>query len=151
MKEKTALAAVGRRQTLTVEDVMTPNPVTLGPGDTIGEAEEVMNEEGFRQIPIVNQKELVGIITDRDIRSFLSGRLFGVPEDREVAMNTKIAAVMTTKPVAVAPEDELSETVELLIESKIGGIPVVDEDEGLVGIVTYVDVLKKFLDRLEES
>jgi acetoin utilization protein AcuB len=125
--------------------------VTLAPGDTIAEAEEIMNEEGFRQIPVVNNKELVGIITDRDIRSFLSGRLFGVPEDREVAMNTKIASVMTTKPVSVAPEDDLSDAVELLIEGKIGGIPVVDEDDGLVGIVTYVDVLKKFLDRLEES
>lgn len=140
-----------QRQILRVEDVMTPNPATLGPDDTIAEAEEIMNEEGFRQIPIVNKKGLVGIITDRDIRSFLSGRLFGVPEDREVAMNTRIAAVMTTKPVAVAPDDDLSEAIELLIESKIGGIPVVDEDEGLVGIVTYVDVLKKFLERLEES
>jgi acetoin utilization protein AcuB len=140
-----------QRQILRVEEVMTPNPVTLAPGDTIAEAEEIMNEEGFRQIPVVNNKELVGIITDRDIRSFLSGRLFGVPEDREVAMNTKIASVMTTKPVSVAPEDDLSDAVELLIEGKIGGIPVVDEDDGLVGIVTYVDVLKKFLDRLEES
>jgi CBS domain-containing protein len=134
-----------------VEDVMTANPATLGPGDTIAAAEEIMNEEGFRQIPVVNKKELVGIITDRDIRSFLSGRLFGVPEDREVAMNTKIAAVMTTKPVFVAPDDDLADAVELLIEGKIGGIPVVDEDEGLVGIVTYVDVLRKFLDGLEES
>jgi CBS domain-containing membrane protein len=140
-----------RRPILRVEDVMTPNPATLGPDDTIAEAEEIMNEEGFRQIPLVNKKGLGGIITDRDIRSFLSGRLFGVPEDREVAMNTMIAAVMTTKPVAVAPDDDLSEAVELLIEGKIGGIPVVDEDEGLVGIVTYVDVLRKFLERLEES
>jgi acetoin utilization protein AcuB len=140
-----------RRQILRVEDVMTPNPATLGPGDTIAAAEEIMNEEGFRQIPIVSKKEIVGIVTDRDIRSFLSGRLFGVPEDREVAMNTKIATVMTTKPVSVAPDDDLSEAVELLIEGKIGGIPVVDADEGLVGIVTYVDVLRKFLDRLEES
>lgn len=140
-----------QRQVLRVEDVMTANPVTLGPGDTIAAAEEIMNEEGFRQIPVVNKKELVGIITDRDIRSFLSGRLFGVPEDREVAMNTKIAAVMTTKPVFVAPDDDLADAVELLIEGKIGGIPVVDEDEGLVGIVTYVDVLRKFLDGLEES
>lgn len=140
-----------QRQVLRVEDVMTANPATLGPGDTIAAAEEIMNEEGFRQIPVVNKKELVGIITDRDIRSFLSGRLFGVPEDREVAMNTKIAAVMTTKPVFVAPDDDLADAVELLIEGKIGGIPVVDEDEGLVGIVTYVDVLRKFLDGLEES
>ena len=57
---------------------------------------------------------------------------------------------MTTDPVTVSPDDDLAEAVELLIEQKIGGIPVVDEAEGLVGIVTYVDVLRCFLNRLRE-
>lgn len=150
MKEK-SVAAPLKRKTLTVEDVMTANPVTLDAGDTIAEAEEIMNEQGFRQIPVVSKKELVGIITDRDIRSFLGGRLFGAPEEREIAMNTGVAAVMTTKPVSVEPEDDLSEVIEMLIEGKVGGIPVVDEEQSLVGIVTYVDVLRRFLDLLEES
>ncbi len=150
MKQKNA-AAPSRRQSLTVEDVMTPNPVTLGPGDTIAEADDIMDEHGFRQIPVVSKKELVGIISDRDIRSFLSGRQFGAPDERERAMNTKIAAVMTTKPVSVELEDDLAEAIELLIEGKVGGIPVVDEEQSLVGIVTYVDVLRRFLDLLEES
>jgi CBS domain-containing protein len=150
MKEKSA--AIARKgRTLTVEDVMTANPVTLGPGDTIAEAEEIMIEQGFRQIPVVSKKELIGIITDRDIRSFLGGRLFGAPEEREIAMNTGVAAVMTTKPVSVEPEDDLTEVIELLIDRKVGGIPVVDEEQSLVGIVTYVDVLRRFLDLLEES
>jgi acetoin utilization protein AcuB len=138
-----------QRQILRVEDVMTPSPVTLDTGATIGEAEEIMNERGFRQVPVVDQKELVGIITDRDIRSFLSGRIFGAPEEREIAMNTKIDRVMTTAPVSLAPSDELTDAIELLIEQKIGGIPVIDEDGELVGIVTYVDVLSCFLDLLE--
>jgi CBS domain-containing protein len=53
--------------------------------------------------------------------------------------------------VTLAPDDELHEAVELLIEEKIGGVPVVDEAEGLVGIITYVDVLRCFLNRLEEE
>jgi CBS domain-containing protein len=150
MKEKNA-AVSKTRQTLKVEDVMTANPVTLDAGDTIAEAEEIMNEQGFRQIPVVSKQELVGIITDRDIRSFLGGRLFGAPEEREVAMNTRVGAVMTTKPVSVELEDNLPEVIELLIEGKVGGIPVVNEEQSLVGIVTYVDVLRKFLDLLEES
>ena len=130
---------------------MTSNPVTLEPSNTIGEAEEIMNEQSIRQLPIVSKRELLGIITDRDIRSFLSGRLFGAPEERDVAMNTKIAAVMTTKPVSVAPDDDLSDAIELLIEGKIGGIPVVDDEEGIVGIVTYVDLLRCFLNLLVEE
>lgn len=134
-----------------VEDIMTRDAITLNPGDTIGQADEIMNEYRIRQIPIVDRKELLGIITDRDIRSFLSGRLFSNPEERERTLNTKVASVMTTKPISLSPEDDLRDAVELLIEEKIGGVPVVDKEEGVVGIVTYVDVLRSYLDRLEED
>lgn len=137
--------------TMKVADVMTVNPLTLRPDDTIGQAEEIMNEQRIRQLPIVAGTELVGIVTDRDIRSFLSGRLFTTPEEREHALNVKVASVMTTKPISLFADDELRDAVELLIEEKIGGIPVVDEDEGLVGIVTYVDALRCFLARLDEE
>lgn len=132
-----------------VADVMTENPSTVEPNDTIGQADEIMNQEDIRQLPVVEGTELVGIITDRDIRSFLSGRLFGTPEEREKAMNTKVASVMTSKPVSLSPDDELRDALELLIEEKVGGIPVVDEGERLVGIITYVDMLRHFLERLQ--
>lgn len=58
---------------------------------------------------------------------------------------------MTTEPLTLSPDDDLQEAVELLIDEKIGGIPVVDEVEGLMGIVTYLDVLRCFLNRLQED
>jgi CBS domain-containing protein len=58
---------------------------------------------------------------------------------------------MTTEPLTVSPEDDLEEVVELLIEEKVGGIPVVDKSAGLVGIVTYMDVLQCFWNRLQED
>ncbi|MBI4522317.1 MAG: CBS domain-containing protein [Deltaproteobacteria bacterium] len=131
-----------------VTEVMTENPTSVQPTDAIWQAEELMDQRGFRQLPVLQGTELVGIITDRDIRSFLSGRLFGTPEEREKAMNTKVSAVMTTKPITLSPDDDLRDAVEVLIDEKIGAIPVVDEDEGLVGIVSYVDVLRAFLERL---
>jgi acetoin utilization protein AcuB len=121
------------------------------PLETIGQADELMTGQKIRQLPVVNDNELVGIITDRDIRSFLSGSLLSTPEAREKALNVKVRDVMTTEPLTVAPDDELQEAVELLVEEKIGGIPVVDDTEGLVGIVTYVDVLRCFLNRLQEE
>ncbi|MEE9549685.1 MAG: CBS domain-containing protein, partial [Candidatus Binatia bacterium] len=72
-------------------------------------------------------------------------------EDQERAGITKVAAVMTDKPIFLSPDDDLRDAVELLIEQKVGGIPVVDEEEGLVGIVTYMDLLQCFLERLEET
>jgi CBS domain-containing protein len=58
---------------------------------------------------------------------------------------------MTTEPLTLSPDDELQDALELLIEQKVGGIPVLDEAEGLVGIVTYVDLLRCFLNRLQEE
>ncbi|MET0502189.1 MAG: CBS domain-containing protein [Candidatus Binatia bacterium] len=134
-----------------VADVMTKDPLTVTSSETIGQADELMNCNKIRQLPVVEAKELVGIVTDRDIRSFLSGSLLENPVARERALDTKVEEVMTTEPITLAADDDLQEAVELLIEQKVGGIPVVDDVEGLVGIVTYVDVLRCFLNRLQED
>jgi acetoin utilization protein AcuB len=99
----------------------------------------------------VEGKALVGIVTDRDIRSFLGGRIFGSPEEREIAMSAKVGSVMSGELITVAPDDDLREVVELLIEEKVGGIPVVDGDGGLVGIITHIDVLRYFLTQMIEE
>ena len=144
-------APIGRYNWMKVVDIMTKDPLTVTPMETIGQADELMNTNNIRQIPVVEATELVGIITDRDVRAFLSGSLLENPAAREKALNTTISEVMTTEPITVSPEDDLEEAVELLIEEKFGGIPVVDKSAGLVGIVTYVDVLRCFLNRLQED
>jgi CBS domain-containing protein len=108
-----------------------------------------MDEHKIRQLPVVEGTELLGIITDRDIRSFLGGHLLSALEEREKAMEAQVGAVMTTKPITLSPDDGLEEAIELLIEEKVGGIPVVDDEEGLVGILTHIDVLRCFLERIE--
>jgi CBS domain-containing protein len=66
-------------------------------------------------------------------------------------LKTPVHDIMTTEPLYLAPDDDLQEALEMLIEQKFGAIPVVDEAEGLVGIVSYVDVLRCFLTRLQEE
>ena len=142
---------VGTYNRLKVVDVMTKNPLTVFTSETVGQVDEMMSEHKIRQLPVVNCGELVGIVTDRDIRSFLSGWRTESQEEREEALSTKVRDIMTTGPITLSPDDGLQEAVELLIDEKIGGIPVVDEVEGLVGIVTYVDALRCFLNRLQED
>jgi len=142
---------VGTYNRLKVVDVMTKNPLTVIASETVGQVDEMMSEHKIRQLPVVNCGELVGIVTDRDIRSFLSGWRTESQEEREKALSTKVRDIMTTGPITLSPDDSLQEAVELLIDEKIGGIPVVDEVEGLVGIVTYVDALRCFLNRLQEE
>jgi len=137
---------------LKVSDVMTENPLTVEPSDTLEQVEDLMEEHRIRQLPVVEDKELVGIITDRDVRPFLRDRYLGRPEEQERVMKTKVASIMSPKPITLSPNDELREAVELLVEEKVGGIPVVDEEEGsVVGIVTYVDALRGFLELLQEE
>jgi acetoin utilization protein AcuB len=144
-------AAIGKYGWMRVVDVMTKDPLIVTTSETVAQADELMAVNKIRQLPVVKAGELVGIITDRDIRSFLSGSFLSAPEAREKALHTQIAEVMTFDPLTLSPDDNLQEAVELLINEKIGGIPVVDEAEGIVGIVTYVDVLRCFLNRLQEE
>ena len=134
-----------------IVELMTKNPLVMRPGETVGQADELMTENRIRQLPVVEGSALLGIITDRDVRSFLAESSLADPEDRAKALKTKVRDVMTADPLTLAPDDDLRDAVELLVEDKIGGIPVVDEAEGLVGIVTYVDVLRCFLNQLDED
>jgi CBS domain-containing protein len=132
-------------------DIMTRDPLTVTVAESIGTAEELMVENNVRQIPVVDGKELVGIVTDRDIRSFLSDALLLQPDARDKARRASVRDLMTAEPVSLSPDDDVQDAIELLIEEKFGAIPVVDEAEGLVGIVSYVDVLRCYLNRLQEE
>ncbi|HWP24497.1 MAG TPA: CBS domain-containing protein [Candidatus Binatia bacterium] len=141
----------GKYEWMKVVDVMTTDPLTVEPTETVGQADELMSEHRIRQLPVVQGRSLVGIVTDRDIRSFLTHTVLADLQARERALNTPVREIMTTEPLTLAADDPLQDAVEMLIEEKIGGIPVVDPAEGLVGIVTYVDVLRCFLNRLQEE
>ena len=134
-----------------VVDLMTIDPLTVTTAETVGKADELMAENNIRQIPVVNGRDLIGIVTDRDVRAYLSDALLADPNARERALKTAVGDIMTTEPLSIAPDDDLKDAIEMLIEQKFGAIPVVDGAEGLVGIVSYVDVLRCFLDRLREE
>lgn len=134
-----------------VSDLMTRNPVSISPSETVAEAEELMAENRIRQLPVVENSTLIGVVTDRDLRSFLSGSLFCAPEERERALTTRIGDIMTTNPFTLSPDDELQEAVELLLEQKVGGAPVTDASDGLAGIITYIDLLQCLLNRIQED
>jgi acetoin utilization protein AcuB len=133
-----------------VVEIMTRDPLSVNPTETIGKVKELMADNNIRHLPVLKGRELVGIVTDRDIRAFVIRGLLESPVAHEKALDVQVSALMTSHPISVAPDDDLREAVELLIEEKFGAVPVVDATEGLVGIVSYVDVLRCFLNQLEE-
>jgi acetoin utilization protein AcuB len=118
---------------------MSRDPVTAFPDDLLIQARLKMQKGNFRQLPVVAGGQLVGIITDRDMREH-AGYL-----DR-----TEVKAVMSRKPLSVAPATTLEAAAQLLLKHKIGGLPVV-ENARVVGIITRSDVLQAFLDVMGAS
>jgi CBS domain-containing protein len=142
---------VGRYYWLRVADLMTEAPFTVNPSETVGDAEKILSTKGIRHLPVVEGKALVGMVTDRDIRSFLSEQFPTDPETKEKLLQTPVRALMTCQPITLAPDDNIEKVLEIFISEKVGGIPVVDSAAGLVGIVTYIDLLKRFLYRIQED
>jgi acetoin utilization protein AcuB len=118
---------------------MTKDPVTVTADDLLIQARLKMQKGSFRQLPVASNGQLVGIITDRDMREH-AGYL-----DR-----TEVKAAMSKKPLSVTPATTLEAAAQLLLKHKIGGLPVV-ENGRLVGIITRSDVLQAFLDVMGAS
>ena len=118
-----------------VQDVMQTPVVSAHPSTTIAEAYRTMHERSIRHLPIVDDGELVGVVTDRDLR-YTTSRLHPSPVDAEVP----VTEVMTGDVVTAGPLDPVEEAARILRMRRIGCLPVMDGKE-MVGIVTVTNLL----------
>lgn len=136
---------------MTADDLMTPDPVTVTPQASVAEVWDLMRELEVRHVPVVEGGALVGMLSDRDLARFDMTRLLMV-EGAEMLRHelaTPVVRVMSSDVIAVNPETELEEIVELLVEHRIGAVPVVRSNtREVVGIVSYIDVLRALQDSL---
>ena len=128
-----------------VEDIMTADPTTVDVSATLAEAFNLLFELDIRHLPVVEDERLIGMLSDRDLRSFSLPALVEL-EHREVArkrLGRSISQVMHADIIRVAPDDDVADLIRLMIDHKFGAVPVVDPtDDRLVGIVSYIDVLR---------
>jgi CBS domain-containing protein len=111
-----------------IRECMTKDPVTIGPGDTLARADAKMKTGGFRRLPVVQDGELIGILSEYNLRRF------GHAPD-----STPVVAAMTPNPVTISPSATLEHAVALLKAKAIGRLPVVKHGR-LIGIVTASDL-----------
>ena len=139
---------------MTAQDLMTSRPITVIPQATLAEVWDIMRELDVRHVPVVRNGALVGIVSDRDlgqlnIPSILAAE--GADALRQ-ELATPVVNVMSSEVIFVEPETEVAEVVRILIEQKVGALPVVQPDtREVVGIVSYIDVLRALQDLLEEE
>jgi len=135
-------------------ELMTPNPVTVTPETSVAEVWDLMRELEIRHVPVADGGALVGMLSDRDLARFDLGRL--LTAEGAVALRhdlgTPVVKVMSSDVIAVTPDTGLDEIVELLVEQRVGAIPVVrsDDTREVIGIVSYIDVLRALQDSLGE-
>jgi acetoin utilization protein AcuB len=128
----------------------------IKPLDNIEHARTIMVDQKINQIPVVVDEELVGIVTDRDLRDaypsvFDIVRSWGQPDDGLThPEQVDVEAVMTRDVVSVRPSDSLAEVADLMRKERFGSVPVVEEGR-LVGILTRSDVLAAFVSLSEKS
>ncbi len=118
----------------TVRSYMTPNPETIGSRDLLSVAHEKMERGGFRRLPVVDAAgTLTGIVTDRDLQ-----------RHNGYWPTTHVDAAMVEPAITIGPDQSIGEAARLMLDRKIGGLPVVDGGK-LIGIVTETDLLRAFL------
>src|SRR4030095_6386482 len=138
--------------TTLVRDVMTKQPVTIGPEASLASAIAVMRERGIRHLPVVDDAgRLLGIITDRDLRAaalapalseFLPvGLRRAVEGAAEILEQLRVQDAMTWGVVTTRPEAAVAEAGAVMFERRVGSLPV-RENGKLVGIVTGRDIFK---------
>jgi CBS domain-containing protein len=117
-------------------EVMTKKPVCCLPNDLVTKAAELMKSEHIGSIPVIENeqtKKLVGIVTDRD----LALRIVAEGLD---AKSTKVETVMTRKMVTCHADDDLQKAMDAMSENQLRRIPIVDEDNKIIGIIVQADV-----------
>lgn len=119
-----------------VRDLMTPNPQTARPTDTLSLVESKMQQARFRRVPVVDETgNLVGIVSDGDLRQHLG-----------YLATTRVSAAMVERPITVAADAAVETAAQLMIWHKMGGLPVLDDAGQLVGIITESDLLHALID-----
>ena len=131
---------------------MTRKVITIDPEATIFTAQELMAENRIRHLPVVEKgNKLLGIVTDRDIRSALPYHYFKgsvSEEEKEKLSNLKIKEIMSKNVLTISPTYTIQDALLLIQDSRVGALPVVDEDKRLKGIISVRDLLRAFINVL---
>lgn len=124
---------------LKVKDIMSVEPITVKPGDSLTTAWLEMHRNDIKHLPVMENNRVCGVLSDRDILCELHfdeniGQLR--PNTVDYAMNPDV--------ISIGPEDPVSEVIKQMMKFKIHCVVVVDQDRELLGIVTDFDLLCTF-------
>ena len=126
-----------------VRDWMSSDVITIGPEMTLPQAHQLMAKEEIRRLPVVDKEgRLIGIVSLGDVRSAepSPATSLSVWELNYLLTTLTIAKIMTPHPFAITPDATLAEAARMMLEHRISGLPVVDDERHVIGIITESDI-----------
>jgi len=127
---------------------MTREPLTIGPATLLPQARELLQSRNFRHLPVVDEQgRLLGVITDRDIRSAYPSSLLPEEQRQQILAgisSTPVERIMATELSTLSPASTLDDALLIFERRKVGAIPVVDDDGRVAGIFSVRDLLKAY-------
>ncbi len=127
----------------TVSKIMATDVVALDRNASLGSAKNIMDRRRLRHFPVVENGNVVGVVSQRDVFRASLASMLGYNERTEKAFldNLSIKGIMSDPPITVTADTRISEAARLMVEKKVGCLPVVDGNR-LIGLVTDTDFLK---------
>ena len=135
-----------------VRDIMSSPAMTVSPDATLPAANALMKEKKIRHLPVLEKGRLVGIVSRGDLReASISASINADQYELHFLLNKlTVGKLMTRKGRTVTPDALVVDAADLMTEHKIAGLPVVDAEGAVVGIITESDLLKMLVRRLRE-
>ena len=128
-----------------IKDWMSKSPVTAKPSTSIMKAAKLMKENGFRRLPVIDDAgRLVGIVSDRDIKEASPSKAttLDMHELYYLLSEIKVGDIMTKTVVSISPDATVEKAAVLMLRHTVGGMPVVDTNNIVVGVITDSDIFK---------
>lgn len=127
-----------------VRNWMTPEVITISPETSLLKIGKILKDNNVRRVPVVEKSgRLVGIISDRDVKDASPSKAttLDMYEMHYLLAEIKASQIMTKNPITIKSSDTVERAAMIMLDNKIGGLPVVDDDK-LVGIISDQDVFK---------
>jgi acetoin utilization protein AcuB len=137
------------------DEIMTDRVITTRATQTIADAITALTETDVRHLPVLGDAgQLVGMLSDRDIRSLGLTRALDLEATQRLheRLRQSVASAMSADVATIGPELEMPQVIDAMLDNRVGALPVVDDDtDQLLGIVSYVDVLRVLRDASAEA
>ena len=137
---------------MNVNEIMTTTVITIEMDDTLGQIQKIFEKHKFHHLLIVEDEELIGIISDRDVLKEISPNVNTLSEDSHArkTLQKKAHQIMTRKPITVEPDTIVEGAASIMLKKNISCLPVVSPSGNIEGILSWKDILKYYIEKGNE-